>query len=217
MILAEIPSKLLAPPFRYLEKGAVARWSSHRLRGWMSATIRSLVGRSSRYHGRLKIVAPLRRDDLRDLHRNSRCQGSGRSLCPVRYPRVQTRGSTTLRRELYGNTGVFSTTESSMENPWSWYPGFRRGNRLMNTQKKKWTGSDGSTGRRCRADDGEGRVPSSTLDSGHGQIGMSSGFASYLNHGGQEYLKPWCSILGLDQATLLASSQFPFSQARLEA
>jgi hypothetical protein len=196
MILTEIPSKLLVPPCRFLEKGALSRWSSHRLLSWMSATIRSLVGGRSRDHRHLKIVAPLRRDDLRDLHRNSQCQDSGRGLCPLRYPRVLARSSTMLTRELYGNIGVFLTIESSMENPRFWCLGFRRGNRWMNTQKMKWTGSDGSTRRRCRADDGEGRVPSSTFDSARGQIGISSLFASHLNRG-RAYLKPWFFEFGI--------------------
>jgi hypothetical protein len=147
---------------------------SYRLWDRMSATNRSLVGRRSRYHRHLKIVTPLRRDDLRDLHRSSHCQDSGRGLCPVRFPQGLMRGSTMLGRELYGNTGIFSTTGSSMENPWSWCPGLRRGNRLMNSQKTKWTGLDGNITRTRRADDGEGRVLSNTFDSGRGQIGMSS-------------------------------------------
>ena len=60
------------------------------------------------------------------------------------------------------------------------------------------------------ADDGEGRGPSCTFDSGHWQIGTSSLFTSYLNHGGQAYLKPCSSILGVDRATLPCLYGSPF-------
>ena len=136
MILAGVPGIpfILLRLSHYLEKGVVWCCLTHRLGEWMFRTITSLVARSSRHRGYVNIVAPPRRDDLRDLRPLTLYQEPRRGLSRASSLSVRTEGSTVLRTRWHGNKSVFSGTEPSMVNP---YLGFLHGNRLMNTHPGK--------------------------------------------------------------------------------
>src|SRR4051812_4474294 len=97
MVLVKMPRKLLVLLFPCLEKGAALRRPSHHLKVRVPATIRFLVRRRSLTHGRVIIVAPIRREFVRSLFRFSDDHKSGRDLCRIASPQVLTRGSTSWK------------------------------------------------------------------------------------------------------------------------